>query len=133
MVESFRFLQRHRLKTPADFDRVFANRRSAADEHMVVYSAPSECQHPRLGLVVGRKVGSAVARNRWKRLIREAFRLNQHRLPMGIDLVVLPRGKQPPTLMQMQESLLQVSAAAVRKKPPKRKPRKPSDDSLKSK
>jgi ribonuclease P protein component len=133
VVERFRFLRQHRLETPADFDRVFANRRSAADAHMVVYVAPNELDYPRLGLVVGRKVGPAVIRNRWKRLIREAFRLNQHRLPMDVDLVVLPRGKQPPTLIQMQASLLKVSAAAVRNKPPKRKPRKPSDDSLKSK
>lgn len=133
MAESFRFLQRHRLKTPADFDRVFAHRRSSADANLVVYSAPNECRHPRLGLVVGRKVGPAVIRNRWKRLIREAFRLNQHHLPMDFDLVVLPRGNQPPTLVQMQASLLKVSAAAVRSKPPKPKPRKPSDGSLKSK
>ncbi len=45
----------------------------------------------RLGISVGRKYGNAVARNRIKRRIRTAFRLEQHDLPTGIDLVMIPR------------------------------------------
>ncbi len=46
---------------------------------------------PRIGVVASRKVGPAVARNRAKRLVREAFRLNQAALPRGLDLVVIIR------------------------------------------
>lgn len=42
----------------------------------------------RLGLSIGRKVGPAHERNRWKRAIREAFRLHRHRLPDAYDLVI---------------------------------------------
>jgi ribonuclease P protein component len=46
---------------------------------------------PRLGVVVTKKVGNAVARNRIKRVCRECFRLWPDLVPSGIDLVVIAR------------------------------------------
>jgi ribonuclease P protein component len=49
--------------------------------------------YDRLGLAASRRVGGAVARNRAKRLLREAFRRHKRALagPRGEDLVALPR------------------------------------------
>lgn len=55
----------------------------------------------RLGITVSRRVGTAVVRNRAKRLIREAFRRTQELWPADIDVVVIAR--QPPGMMKMQE------------------------------
>ena len=58
--------------------------------------------HPRLGLAIATRVfGSAVARNRIKRLIRESFRMNQYALP-AVNITIgardSARGKTPAEL-----------------------------------
>jgi len=58
--------------------------------------APGEIGTTRLGVVAGRKVGHAVTRNRIKRLLREAFRLNKQRFPPGHDIVIIVRPRIPP-------------------------------------
>jgi ribonuclease P protein component len=45
----------------------------------------------RVGVVAGRSVGKAVARNRAKRLLREAVRAHQTELPAGWDLILIAR------------------------------------------
>lgn len=90
-MADFRFRREYRLRTQAEFDRVYATKTYAADDVLVVNAAGSELPYPRLGLSVSRKVGNAVVRNAWKRRIREAFRLVRARLPVGIDLVVRPK------------------------------------------
>lgn len=84
------------LRLPAEFERVYACDTYVADGVLVVNAAANELGVTRLGLSISKKYGPAVVRNRWKRLIREAFRKVSAELPTGLDLVVRPkRGAEP--------------------------------------
>ena len=111
----FGFPKSSRILKSAEFDYVFSHRCSFADGLIVVYAAPSQAQQPRLGLVVSKKCGNAVKRNRWKRALREAFRLVKHNLPRQLDLVVLPRANAEPNVARLQNSLVQLAERAHKK------------------
>lgn len=112
-MTTFPFPKSHRLLKSAEFDRVFDRRRSRSDNRVVVYGCENGLAHSRLGLVVSRKCGNAVARNRWKRCLREAFRLSLPGLPTGIDLVVLPRAGAEPSTPELAKSLATLVARLV--------------------
>lgn len=87
--ERFKFNHAHRLHGDAAFQRVFANKLRKNAGPLAVLALVNDVSHHRLGLTVSRRVGNAVKRHRIKRLLREAFRLNQHNWPGHYDLVVI--------------------------------------------
>jgi len=109
-MQRLRFPKSARLLKPAEFDRVFKKRISASDGLIIAYAALGESEQPRLGLTVSRKCGNAVVRNRWKRSLREAFRLVQHELPRHLDLIVLPQRGAAPEVARLQRSLLKLAS-----------------------
>ena len=86
-----RFRRSERLTLKRDFDEIFGMRRSAAGRCLILYASRNELGYNRLGLVVGRKAGPAPTRNRFKRLVREAFRLTKNHQPVGWNWIALPR------------------------------------------
>ena len=71
---------------------------------------PNDVAHHRLGLSVSRRVGNAVRRHRFKRLLREAFRLNQHNWPGHYDLVVVVHPHETLKLAAYAEHLAAAAA-----------------------
>lgn len=93
-VTGFAFRKSSRLLASPEFQRVFRNAAyKVSHRYLLILATPNQLQHPRLGLVIGKKnVRHAVQRNRIKRHIRESFRLKQHNLP-SVDAIVLARSQ----------------------------------------
>lgn len=104
-----------RIRKKGEFDRIFAQKLSAGDHQVIVHGMPSETGSPRLGLVVSRRVGGAVRRNRWKRQLREAFRLTRRDLP-PYDLLCIPRPAAEPDLEGLKRSLIQLAWRIARRR-----------------
>jgi len=92
----------HRLGGRLQFAAVFDAKVRESRGPLQVYALPNELGHPRLGISIGRRVGTAPRRNRIKRLLRESFRLMQHDLPRGYDFVVVVRPHDPLMLADYQ-------------------------------
>ncbi len=101
----FAFTSRMGLHRPSQFRTVLADGLRKAVGPLNVYALPNELGQPRLGLAVSRRVGRAIVRNRMKRRMREAFRLLQHDLPQGYDLVIRARPHEMLTLAEYQHLL----------------------------
>jgi len=114
-MPSERFRPHERILDPAVFRRAFERRRSASDGALIVYGVENGRTFARLGISASkRKIRKAADRNRFKRLVREAFRLSKAELPGGVDLVVVPRGPGL-TFEQARQSLPTLARAVARR------------------
>ena len=90
--KSLSFPKSLRLLNAKDYSSVFDDAPiRAAHPQVLILSRLNSHSTPRLGLIVAKKnLRLAVSRNRFKRCVRESFRLKQHQLP-EIDAIVLAR------------------------------------------
>ena len=87
-VPTLRFTKKAKLIKTDEFSSVFNFRKRISAKFLAVHYQPNTLEHPRLGLVVGKKIAKlAVHRNYMRRVLREFFRTQQHVINHA-DLVI---------------------------------------------
>jgi ribonuclease P protein component len=77
------------IRKREEFERIYSTGHRHSGRLMTMFVIPNGRAGARLGIAATRKMGSAVVRNRAKRLVRELFR--HHKPAGGFDIVVVPR------------------------------------------
>lgn len=84
----------YRLRRRKDFKKVYVKGDSAAGRYVVVYALKNNnLETSRFGFSVSKKIGKAVQRNRFKRMLREICRRNINSFAAGFDIIVIARRK----------------------------------------
>ena len=114
---------RLRLKSQGDFRAAYGRGRRASGHWVTVVVRPHRTGErpdptPRVGVSVSKEHGRAVRRNKIKRLLREAFRLERARLPQGVDVVLIPKRRDEPLpLVELRRELSRLVEKALRSPP----------------
>ncbi len=85
------FPRQARLTRTREYQQIFNNNNRVGDAAITILVGNAPGAGPRIGFAIARKqIQKAVTRNRLKRIFRESFRKNQHRLPAR-DMVIMVR------------------------------------------
>ena len=118
-MKKFSFSRNERLRCRKIFDFVFSEGNKSSSRDLVIWAyVPDadktgkkmpghiETGNKQLGIVISKKTGGAVRRNRLKRLLREAYRLSKDTLMDGARVIVYPKaGCGIKNLLEAQKAL----------------------------
>ena len=80
-----------RVRTRRQYQRIAQRPTRHIGQWVIVDVCQSHHSTIKLGITASRRYGIAVERNRFKRIVREAFRVCRSHLQTGVDINVKPR------------------------------------------
>ncbi|MBQ8003576.1 MAG: ribonuclease P protein component [Oscillospiraceae bacterium] len=100
------------IKQNRDFRLIYKRGKSAVSPVLALYARKNKLSSNRIGITVSTKVGKAIVRNRVRRRIREAYRINEGRFLPGRDIIVVSRVRAADaTFREIEENLLRLSGS----------------------
>ena len=79
------------LRDKQEFNRVYTKGSSYMNKWLVIHVMHSSNTKGKVGFTVGKKIGNAVTRNRIKRLMREVYRIHQHKILPEVSIILIGR------------------------------------------
>jgi ribonuclease P protein component len=106
---SVKFPKTARILLKRHFQRIMKAGTKLSGFHIMIHYRAHSLARPRLGITVSKKHGKAHERNRFKRVVREAFRHCQHSLPQDIEINVMPLHRKSIDMLSVIKDFLQFS------------------------
>ncbi len=79
------------LKDTKVFSKLYSKGQYCASKEIVAYYLPNRLPYSRFAVTASKKIGNAVKRNRAKRIMRELYRGNELKMPIGYDIIFVAR------------------------------------------
>ena len=79
------------IKKNYEFVRIYKKGKFYVGKFIILYVVANNFNLNRLGITASKKVGNSVKRNRFRRLIKENYRMVEERIKSGVDCVFVAR------------------------------------------
>lgn len=107
MPVRLKFRRPDKIRTSSEYHRVYTQGIKASSSALKIYLRRGEKKA--FGVVISKRIKGAVKRNRYKRLMREVFRLNKNRFISGTQIVVvITKDIEKPTYNYFHQELFKI-------------------------
>jgi len=112
------FGPRERIRTKRDFLFLFKEGKRYKDKYFNLIYFPNNLNFSRMAIIVSKKVGNAVTRNKMKRWMRDLFRRNKEFLKHNLDILIIVKKEiQETSWTNLRENYLSAIKSICQKQP----------------
>lgn len=114
--ERFFIKKENILRERKDFKQAFSSGRKLESKYFQVTYVSNIQGKQRIAVVIGRKFGKAVLRNKIRRRIKEMYRLNREKFPSYTDYIIRPReASKYVSFYELRDNLLRLLERCIKK------------------